>query len=63
MFDCNRCGSTGRVPEQYYDPLPMTEPPDGGIAVNAEVEIKTRMAECPECLGFSAIPLRPSGSP
>jgi len=60
MFDCKRCGNTGRISERYYDMPPLPETPDEVVS-NVEVEIKTRMIECPECIGLSAVPLRPRG--
>jgi hypothetical protein len=58
MFDCARCRNTGRIREQYTDPQPVSAPLTEFVS-NATVEIKTRWRECPECLGFSAVPLRP----
>lgn len=60
MIDCKRCGNTGRIVEQYTDTLPLALPAYGPTLVtNSTMEIKTRERECPACLGFSAVPLRP----
>lgn len=63
MFDCYRCKNTGRVLEQCYETPNMVVPcPLPAHVMPADIEIKTRERECPECLGFSAVPLRPRGS-
>ena len=59
MLNCMRCRNTGRVLEQWV------EWPTLRVAVTEEIVepavgvIRKRERECPECLGFSAIPLRP----
>lgn len=62
MFDCPRCGNTGRITEQYADLPPLGMPsPSVGVIAPTEIPIKTRVVECPACLGFSAAPIRPKG--
>jgi ribosomal protein S27AE len=60
MFDCARCGNTGQITEAYVDPLSLEilYGPDAPPVINSTVEVKTRLRECPRCLGFSAVPLR-----
>jgi hypothetical protein len=57
MFDCRRCNNTGKITEQYVEKtLPIY--PVIFKMPQPEVEIKTRVVECPECLGFSVLSLR-----
>lgn len=63
MFDCARCKNTGQVTEQYTDRLLMQNglpvmSPAEVMALPLTFEIKTRLRECPSCLGFSTVPLR-----
>jgi hypothetical protein len=62
MLDCRRCSNTGRALERYanFGPPRLLQACDLLVPVpDVTVPIKTRWAECPDCLGFSAVPLRP----
>lgn len=60
MFDCRRCRNTGRITEQYYEPSDYHAPIGPSVDPRELTqEIKTREVECPDCLGFSQVRLRP----
>ena len=51
---CDRCGNKGWILERYYDmeTEPLVTPFEVKDVSNLTYEIKTRKAECPDCLGF-----------
>jgi hypothetical protein len=58
MFDCRRCNNSGRITERYVD-MTLGLPILDVVRPDMQAPILTRVVECPACLGFSVIPLRP----
>jgi len=53
---CRRCKNTGTVQEAYADFGTPTAPVAlDGLCQPREAPIKTRIVECPDCLGFGAV--------